>query len=226
MRRSVLVAALCALAVFGAACGAGGSGVSGESPAQILSSARQAFTSAHSVKITGHTEQNGMTGTFNITTFSNGDFEGTINAGTGTLKLVRIGNTDYLNSTKQYFAAEGAPAATAQALAGKWVYGPNSQLGLGSDFTLTSLSTQITKPPGKVTKGVTGTVNGQAAQSLHSSQGTLWVATSGPAYVLEELKTGSGGGVIYFTGWNEGTRPKAPAGAESLTTVESQIPAQ
>ncbi len=221
MRRPVLASALCGLALLVAACSSGSSGISGKSPTQILTAVKQALGSASSVKITGHVQSNGMTGSFSLTTFSNGDFAGTINQGTGAVKLIRIGNTDYLNSSESFYMAEGAPEADAQQLAGKWVYGTNSQVGLGDDFTLKSLSSQITKPEHKVTKGVTGTVNGQSAQSLHSSGGTLWVALTGTAYPLEEIKTGSGGGVVYFTGWNEGTKPTAPAGAESLSSMES-----
>lgn len=221
MKRPVLASALCILALATAACSSASSGISGKSPSQILTALKQALGSASSVKITGHVQQNGTVGTFDLTTFSKGDFEGTINEGTGTIKLIRIANTDYLNASKSFYVADGAPPSAAQRLDGKWVYGTNAQVGLGSDFTLKSLSSQITKPQGKVSKGATGTVNGQSAQSLHSSQGTLWVATTGPTYPLEEIKTGSGGGVVYFTDWNQGTPPKAPAGAQSLTSLES-----
>lgn len=223
MKRPVLASALCALALLAAACSGGSSGISGESPAQILKAVKQALGSASSVKITGHVQQSGMVGTFNITTFSNGDFQGTINQGSGGVKVIRIATTDYLNASKSFWLAEGAPASAAQVLAGTWVYGSNTQVGLGNDFTLKSLSAQLTTPVSKVTKGVTGTVSGQSAQSLHSSEGTLWVALSGPAYPLEEIKAGSGGGVLYLTGWNQGTPPKAPAGAKSLTSMESQL---
>jgi hypothetical protein len=223
MKRPVLASALCVLALVAAACSSGSSGISGESPTQILAAVKQALGSASSVKVTGRIQQSGMVGAFAITTFSKGDFEGTVNQGTGAVKLIRIGNTDYLNATKSFYVADGAPAAAAQLLAGKWVYGTNAQVGLGSDFTLKTLSSQITNPPGKVTKGVTGTVNGQSAQALHSSSGTLWVALTGPAYPLEEVKTGTGGGVVYFTNWNLGTPPTAPAGAQSLSAMESQL---
>lgn len=223
MKRPVLASALCALAVLAAACSSGSSSISGKSPKQILTAVKEALGSASSVKITGRVQQSGMVGAFNITTFSNGDFAGTINQGTGAVKVIRVGNTDYLNASKSFYLGDGAPANAAQVLAGKWVYGTNTQVGLGSDFTLKSLSSELTKPQGKVTKGVTGTVNGQSAQSLHSSDGTLWVALTGPAYPLEEVKAGNGGGVLYLTGWNQGTRPKAPAGAKSLSSMESQL---
>jgi hypothetical protein len=223
MKRPVLASALCALALLAAACSSGNSGISGKSPAQILTAVKQALASASSVKITGRVQQNGSVGAFDITTFSNGDFAGTINQGSGAVKVTRIANTDYLNASKSFWLAEGAPASAAQVLDGKWVYGTNTQVGLGSDFTLKSLSSQLTTPHSKVTKGVTGKVNGQSAQSLHTSQGTLWVALTGPAYPLEEIKTGSSGGVLYLTEWNQGTPPKAPAGAKSLTSMESQL---
>jgi hypothetical protein len=223
MKRPVLASALCAVALLAAACSSGNSGISGKSPTQILSAVKQTLKSATSVKITGRIQQNGMVGTFAITTFSNGDFDGTVTQGTGPIKLIRIGDIDYLNAPKSFYVADGAPATAAEALNGKWVYGTDTQLGLGSDFNLKSLSSQISNPQGRVTKGATGTVNGQSAQALHSSSGTLWVALTGPTYPLQETKSGTTGGVVYFTGWNQGTPPTAPAGAKSLSAMESQL---
>ena len=129
MKRPVLASALCVLALVAAACSSGSSGISGESPTQILAAVKQALGSASSVKVTGRIQQSGMVGAFAITTFSKGDFEGTVNQGTGAVKLIRIGNTDYLNATKSFYVADGVPAAAAQLLAGKWVYGTNVKWG-------------------------------------------------------------------------------------------------
>lgn len=220
MRRRRWSAALCVAALVSAACGsAGSSGVSGDSATRVLSAVKQAFASASSATITGNIRSSGKVATFNLMTFSNGDFQGVIVENGETIRLVRIGTTDYLNASKAFYESEGAAASAAQAIAGKWVYGADSEVGLGNSFTLSSLASQITKPSGTVTKGATGTIDGQPAVALHSSQGALWVATSGPAYPLEEVKTGSNGGVVRFSAWNQGTVPHAPSGARPLSSI-------
>jgi hypothetical protein len=221
MRRLTWLSALCGVALIAAACSSGSS-ISGQSPAQIISAVKQALASASSVRITGTIEQSGMQGSFDLTTFSNGDLQGTITESGESVKLVSVGKKDYLYASKSFWSTEGAPAQTAQTLANKWVYGTQSQVGLGDSFSLPTLSSQITKPQGKVTKGATGSISGQAAQSLHSTQGTLWVALNGTTYPIELTKTGSGSsGVIHFSAWNSGTTPTAPAGAESLDSLAS-----
>ena len=220
MRRLAWSTALCGVALIAAACSSSGSnGLSGDSPTQVLSAVKQALGSVSSATIVGNIRDSGKQATFNLTTFSKGDFEGTINESGETIKLVRIGNTDYIQGSKSFYESEGAPASAAASIAGKWVYGTDSEVGLGNTFALSSLAAQITKPSGTVTKGATGTIDGQAALALHSSEGTLWVATSGTPYPLEEIKTGSDGGVIHFSAWNQGTTPVAPSGAKPLSSV-------
>jgi hypothetical protein len=223
MKRFACSGVLCAVAISAAACSSssGSNGTSGQSATQIISAVKQSLSSASSVRITGNIQQGSKQATFDLTTFSGGDFDGTISFSGSSVKLVRIGKTDYLNATKSFYTNQGAPAAAAQTLAGKWVYGPDSQIGLGNSFTLSSLTTQITKPQGTVTKGTTGTIDGQSAVSLRSQQGTLWVATSGTAYPIELAKSGSNGGVVKFTAWNQGSTPTAPAGAQSLNSLAS-----
>jgi hypothetical protein len=223
MKRFACSGVLCVVAITAAACSSssGSNGVAGQSSTQIISAVKQALSSASSVRVTGNIRQGSMQATFDLTTFSTGDFNGTINQGGASVKLVRIGTTDYLNASQSFWANQGAPAQTAQMLGGKWVYGTDKQIGLGNSFTLSSLSSQITTPKGTVTKGTTGTIDGQSALSLHSSQGTLWVATTGTTYPLELAKTGSNGGVVKFTAWNQGSSPSAPAGALSLNSLAS-----
>lgn len=220
MKRLAWPSALLGVALVAAACSSSGSnGLSGDSPTQVLNAVKHALASATSATITGKIESSGKQATFNLTTFSNGDFQGTISENGATVKLVRIGNTDYLNASQSFYESEGASAQAAGAIAGKWVYGADSQIGVGNSFTLSSLAEQITKPSGTVTKGSTGTIDGQPTLALHSPQGTLWVATSGTAYPIEEIKTGSNGGVVQFTAWNQGTTPVAPSGARSLSSI-------
>jgi hypothetical protein len=223
-RRAAWSTVLVGLALSAAACSSGGSNagsgdVASQTPDQIISAAKGALSSASSVRLTGHVDQGSSTGTFDLTTFRNGNFAGHIAINGYTVRLVRIGDTDYLNAPAAFYESQGTPAAAAQSLGGKWVDGTDSQVGFGNDFTLQSLSSEITKPTPPVTKGATGTVNGQSAVPLHSPKGTLWVAASGTPYPVELVKTGSTGGVVQFSAWNQGSPPTAPSGAVSLNSL-------
>ncbi len=221
-RRRAWTGALAALALSAGACSSGGSSdLASQSPTQILNAVKQAFSSASSVRVTGRVNQGSQSGSVDLTTFSNSDFSGTISYGGNTVQVVRIGNNDYLKASAGFYQAQGSPASEASLLGGKWVYGTNQQVGLGNDFTLSGLASQVTKPKPPVTKGATGTVDGQAAVALHSPDGTLWVATSGTAYPIEISQSGSSGGDIHFSAWNQGTAPTAPAGAINLNSVGS-----
>src|ERR1700733_2305654 len=133
MKRVAWSGALCAVAVVAAACGSGSSALTGDSAPQVLSAVKQALSSATSATITGTIRGGaGKSASFHLTTFSNGDFTGTIVENGASIKLVRIGNTDYLNATKNFCVSEGAPAQAAASISNKWVYGADSQVGLGN----------------------------------------------------------------------------------------------
>ncbi len=233
--RLACAGALLAAAVAVAACGGGSSSdnsgggtgttdLASASPSQILSAVKRSLASATSVRINGRVNQGSKVATFDLTTFANGSYAGTVTMNGSTVRLVRIGTTDYLEAPKSFYESQGASAAVAQLLDGKWVYGPDSQVGIGNDFTLSSLSSQITKPNGPVTKGATATVDGVTALALHSRQGTLWVATSGSNHPVKLEKSGATGGVVHFSAWNRGAVPSAPAGAVSLNSLSAPTP--
>ncbi|MBV8462083.1 MAG: hypothetical protein JO368_02220 [Acidimicrobiales bacterium] len=223
-QRLGLATGLCGLALVLTACNGGnGSGSEGDlasqSPSQIITSARQALSSAQSVRVTGHISQGSMTATLDITSFANGDYAGTFAVNGDSAQLKRIGGTDYLNASTSFYQSQGTSSATAQALGGRWVSGTDTQIGLGSDFSLRSLASQFTAPTGRVTKGPTGTVNGQTAVPLHSSSGTLWIATRHPNYPIQIVETGRTPGVVHFSDWNEGAAPTPPPGAVPVDSL-------
>ena len=53
-----------------------------------------------------------------------------------------------------------------------------------------------------------------------NSQGTLYVATTGPAYPVAIVKAGANGGKIVFDKWNQPVALKAPSGAVNLTDLQ------
>ena len=194
-------------------------GIASESASQILNSVEQAVSSASSVQINGNTEQSGTAVTFQVVTFSTGNFSGGLDQGGNSVKLVKVGSTDYINASAAYFQSVGASASAAALLGGIWVSGPDSQLGFGSSFTISSIETNIKTPKGTITKGSASTIAGQPAFSVVSSKGgLLWVATTGKAYPIELDNSGTNGGTIKFSKWNQGTPPVAPAGAKPISS--------
>ncbi|MFZ0666598.1 MAG: hypothetical protein WAM97_12665 [Acidimicrobiales bacterium] len=221
MKRLASIGVLLAAALGLAACSSGSSsnGIPNESATQIVNSVGNALGSAKSVAISGNATQSGTAVTFTISTFSNGSFTGNISDNGTSFKLIKIGSTDYLNATAAYYEKQGVPASAAGEVGGKWIYAPDSQFGFGNSFVLSELEKSVKSPTGKVTKGASGTIGGQPAQAVVSSQGTLWVATTGPAFPLELTKNGSSSEKITFSDWNEGTPPVAPSGAIALSSL-------
>ena len=221
MKRTVGLALALAAGFAAAGCSSSsGNGIASESVTQIQQSVEQAVNSASSVEINGSTVQSGKTITFQVVTFSSGDFSGSLVQSGNSVMIKKIGANDYLNGSAGYYQAVGASASEASALGGIWVYGPDSQLGFGSSFTLASVVKSIKNPNGTLHKGSASTIDGQAAFSVTSSKGgSLWVATTGKAYPIELDNSGTNGGTVKFANWNQGTSPVAPAGAKAISSL-------
>jgi hypothetical protein len=71
---------------------------------------------------------------------------------------------------------------------------------------------------GALTKGATGTVDGRGVIAVHdaSRQGTLYVATSGPAYPIRIQNESSDRGQIDFRRFNAKVVVRAPAHSMSI----------
>jgi hypothetical protein len=229
-KRTALLAALSATAAVAlAACGGGGSnGVANESPSQILQATLSALRSAHSVHIKGTVGTGSGQITIDADSFSNGDVNGTVGQGGVSAQVIKIGGTDYLKGPASFWqTAGGTTAGVAALLSGRWISTPDGSAapGIGNTFTMSALAASLSQDNGTITKGSTGTVNGQPAISITSSNGgTLWIATTGTPYILEATGGGSGSnsGELTFTNWDQGTLPTPPAGAvpaSSITTT-------
>jgi hypothetical protein len=214
MRGRPLLLGLVALALSlgGAACGSSnGNGVASQSPDQAVQTALAAFRSAKSVTVSGDIGTGSTSTTIDGVIFDNGDFNGTIGVNGTSAKLIKIGDTDYLEGAEGFWQGNGMTSTQAAEVANKWIEIPDSQMGLGNTLSIPTLASQFTNH-GTLSAGTTGTVEGQAAVSIVSSKGgTLWIATTGTAYPLE-LQTQKQG-AIYFSDYNASTVPTAPAGA-------------
>jgi hypothetical protein len=79
------------------------------------------------------------------------------------------------------------------------------------------------KPEGQVTKQAVTSVDGKRAiPLLDSNGGTLYVAATGPAYILKITNTGKssgGAGTITFDHYGNAAIPAVPTGAVDLPSL-------
>jgi hypothetical protein len=140
---------------------------------------------------------------------------GTIVNDKGKLEVVLTSDTFYLKATGSEW--DSRMGSKASALIGdKWLSDPVSSTSDFADlvdiFTYDKALESFLTPSSAVTKGRVGDVNGAPAVALQSDNGTLWVATTGPALPLLIEQTGSSGGRAEFSGWSASvTLPVPPA---------------
>jgi hypothetical protein len=214
----------CWLAVFTVAlagCGGGGgaksNGVADLTPTQIIAQMKEAVSTAKSVHITGSGTTGGTKLSLDLQLQKGTGGSGHIEINGYGFDIVRIGDKLYFKADEKaldHFAGSVA----AKLLAGRWFEVPAGSSGFGSftPFTdLQKLMNQILTASGRVEKGDETKVDGQPAIALTDAKngGTLYVATTGPAYPLE-LKPGKNkSGKISFTDWDQPTTLTAPKNA-------------
>ena len=181
---------------------------------QIIAQMKKDVSNAKSVHITGSGSSGSTQLSLDLQLERGTGGSGHIEIGGYGFDIVRIDN-------KLYFKADHAAldhfagAVVARLLAGKWFVVPAGSSGFGSftPFTdLQRLMNQILTASGRVEKGEETKVGDQPAITLTDTKngGTLYVATTGPAYPLQ-LKPGkSKTGTISFTDWDEPVTLTAP----------------
>ncbi len=215
--RRVLACWLALLAVVLAGCGGGGAksnGIVDMTPKQILTEMQKAIADAKSVHISGSGTTGGTELSLDLQLARDKGGAGHVEIGGYGFDIVRI-------DQKLYFKANAkalehyAGSAVAQLLAGRWFEVSTSSSGFGSFAPLTDLKQlmqQILNASGPVEKGDETKIDGQPALALTDTGkgGTLYVATTGPAYPLELRPGGSKTGSITFADWDQPVTLTAP----------------
>jgi hypothetical protein len=233
--RPVLACALAALAVLLAGCGgkssttttgsttttAADNGIASQTPDEIIKSMQAAVKQAKSVHIIGAGATGGTSIALNLKLVTGKGGAGHVALGGLGFDIVRVGNKVYIKASKKFLVHYAGSAG--ELLAGRWFTVSKSVQGLGSlePFTdLPKLMNQIlSAASGTLTKGSPTTVDGQPAIPITDSAngGTLYVATTGPAYPLKLVPSkGKGTGAIRFTDWDQPVSLAAPKGAISF----------
>ena len=184
---------------------------------QIIAQMKKDVSSAKSVHITGSGTSGNTQLSLDLRLERGTGGSGHIEIGGYGFDIVRIDNKLYFKADKaalNHFAG----AVVARLLAGKWFVVPAGSSGFGSftPFTdLQKLMNQILTASGRVEKGEETKVGDQPAITLTDTKngGTLYVATTGPAYPLQ-LKPGKNRtGTISFTDWDQPVTLTAPKDA-------------
>jgi hypothetical protein len=213
----------CWLTIFAvvlAGCGGGGTksnGVADMTPTQIISEMQKAVSNAKSVHISGTGSSGGTQISLDLQLAAGKGGAGYIEIDGYRLDLVRVADKLYVKAD-QAALKHFAGSLVAGLLGDKWFVIPSTASGFGSfsQFTdLNKLMKQVLTASGRVEKGSETKIDGQPAIGLIDTKkgGTLYVATTGPAYPLEIAPGGNDKGKISFTDWDQPVTLKAPSGA-------------
>ncbi len=211
--RLFAVVALVSLLFVGCGSDSSGSGssngVDALSAEEILTRAGDVATAKGSVYVTGKGTTDGTAIEMDLRVSKSAGATGSITLDGGKMELVSDGTKVYVKADKSFWTAQ-ADAATASLVGNRWVSMGAEGGGFGELADFDSLIGGILEPEGKVTKGGTSTIDGQKAIALETSEGKLWVATTGDPVPLRIDSVE--GGSINFKEWGKSFSVKAPSG--------------
>jgi hypothetical protein len=215
----MLVAApgLLTLGLVTSASAASSNGVANKSANQIVAAATSAINGAKSFTYGGTTRSNGVSTGLKASLNSAGDGQGTLTSSGQPVKLIKIGSTLYVSSTVAFWT-KNLGASAGQTLGTQWVAASSTDsdyAGIANLFEASEITGQFLATSGTTwTKGKTSTINGQPVIAIVGKSGstvnTVYVATTGKAYVIQITAPGGNGGTLNFTNYNKPVNPTAP----------------
>jgi len=233
--RNVLAGTLLVVAFAAAGCGSGGSqsanttSGSGNSEAsksatQVLTDAVTAADSASSMRMNGNVNASGKQIGLDLSVAKGNGAKGSLTLGGNPVQLIVVGPNGYMKAGSTFWSqfAGSSGSVISQLLAGRWLKFPvnNAQFGpLVAFSSPKALFDQLKAGADSSLKnnGAT-TYKGQSVVALDdgSKNGTLYVSATGTPYPVALVKTGSGGGTITFSGWNDPVSLAAPPASKVL----------
>lgn len=202
-----------------------GNGVASKTPAQIVEAAKAASAKAVSAHVSGSIVSGGKPISLDMELAAGKGGKGRITVEGLSVQLIEVDKAVYINGSAAFYT-HLAGSAAATLLQGKWLKAPASNSNFASFSQLTDLGKLIDSTlaaHGTLKSAGTTTVNGQKAVGVTDSAkgGTLYVATTGEAYPIEIVKTGSDGGKVVFDRWNKPVTLKAPASSVNINQLQS-----
>jgi len=217
---------LVAIGLVTPASAASSNGVANKSASQIVTAATSAVNGASSFTYGGTTRSSGVSTGLKISLSSSGDGQGTLTSSGQPVKLIKIGDTLYVSSTKAFWT-KNLGASAGQTLGTQWVAASSTDsnyAGIANLFQAQEITGQFLSTSGTTyTKGKTSTINGQPVVAVVGKSGgtvnTIYVATTGKAYVIRITAPGGNGGTLNFTNYNKPVNPTAPPNPISVPTT-------
>jgi hypothetical protein len=224
--QSRLIAAALLFVLICGACGGGKSsnGEEKKTPTQIFDDAKAAVRQASSFHVVGDTGQGSDKISLDVS-LSPSRGGGRITVKGATLQLVVSGGELYLKADEASWSKLSGEAGAAQLLANRWVKAPTTNANFRDLAGIVDSSKFLDglKPEGRVTKQAVTKLDGNSAIPLADSRGgTLYVAATGPPYILKIVDTGTskgGAGTVTFDHYGNADVPAVPTGAVDLSAV-------
>jgi hypothetical protein len=212
----ITAAALLLVGCGGGKKGPPDNGVSDMTAAGALTAVKKAIAGARSVHVSGSGRSGGSPVKLDLKLVKGQGGAGHFGVGGLEFDVVRIGDKAFFKGDKRFWANFVPSAAVQQLLADRWIRAPANTGDLAQLTPVTDLVQlldQTIDAPGKLVMGDETEVDGQKAVAItdEANGGTLYVATTGPAYPLK-LAAGKGKtGTIDFTDWNQPVLLSPPA---------------
>jgi hypothetical protein len=219
-----ILGALLLLAGCGGKKGPKDNGVAKMSPTDAIAQVKKDVATATSVHIVGVGSTGGSPLALNLKLVKGKGGAGHITVNGLSFDIIRIADKAYFKGTSSFWSHFGGTAA-AQLFKGKWLMAPANKGQLAS-FTpltnITALTNQVLSTHGTLKMGETTEINGQPAVAIidQTNGGTLYVATTGPAFPLKLVAGKGSKGAITFSEWNQPvllTAPSKPIDYSKLT---------
>lgn len=215
---------LVAIAGCGSSGGSSENGVAAKSPTEIVAASKAAADGASAVHVSGSLVSGGVPITLDLNLVAGKGGKGRISQNGLSFELIQVDGNAYISGSTEFYKHFAGPAA-AQLLQGKWLEAPATTgnfATLGSLTDLGKLVDAALAQHGTLTKGAKTTVSGQPVVTITDATqgGNLYVATTGQPYPIKISKSGSGGGAIAFSEWNQPVTLTAPKNAISLSALQ------
>lgn len=222
----VIVLAAVAPALLSACGGSSHHGLAGKDPQAIVAAATRAIDGVRSVRVSGRVNAASPKDEirFDLHLLNGHGATGSLSEHGFALHLVTLGNVVYVKGTPAFWLQFGGTNVAAQ-LRGHWLRAPADHGDFAGFASLThpgALIARLLAGHGALTRGSTRTVDGRRVVAVHdaSRQGTLYVATTEPAYPIRIENGSSDGGQIDFGRFNAPVRVRAPAHSVSIFSLQ------
>jgi hypothetical protein len=192
-----------------------GNGVADLTADQILAKTTATAKAQSSVHVSGKGSSGGQTLGIDLQLAKGKGGYGSITIAGDTLKIVSDGTTVYFKGDKNFWTSQ-ASAQAAALIGDRWLKAPVTNESFASLAQFADFDTSVgefLKPEGTITKGEQKTITGTPAISLLSTNGALWVATTGEPLPLQ-ISDAKPGQELTFADWG------------AAIDVTSQIPAE